>query len=157
MKISGEQNGIIERFFRSLKEECAWQFTFGSFLEAKKAIARWIEWYNGGKTASIFRLQESQGISGSGTGVGGCLKNGEHHNTSPLGCQPAPGCARSGLPCTVRQLRRRRAYSKVSSTVSRTTSLNSRFTRASSICMIFFCGSSWSMASSWFVVMRQLN
>jgi putative transposase len=39
-----EQNGIIERFFRSLKGECVWQFNFGSFPEAKKAIAKWIEW-----------------------------------------------------------------------------------------------------------------
>ena len=29
-----EQNGLIERFFRSLKEECVWQHRFRSFLEA---------------------------------------------------------------------------------------------------------------------------
>ncbi|MGA2615631.1 MAG: integrase core domain-containing protein, partial [Spirochaetia bacterium] len=45
-----EQNGIIERFFRSLKEECAWQYNFASFLEAKMAIAQWIEWYNAGRS-----------------------------------------------------------------------------------------------------------
>ena len=55
-----QQNGIIERFFRSLKEECAWQFNFGNFLEAKKAIAQSTQWYNAGKTASVFRLQEPQ-------------------------------------------------------------------------------------------------
>jgi len=44
-----EQNGIIERFFRSLKEECVWQQSFHSFGDAKAAIQRWIEWYNGGR------------------------------------------------------------------------------------------------------------
>ena len=33
-----EQNGLIERFFRSLKEECVWQHNFASFAEARTAI-----------------------------------------------------------------------------------------------------------------------
>jgi putative transposase len=41
-----EQNGVIERFFRSLKEECAWQHNFSSYREARGTIARWIDWYN---------------------------------------------------------------------------------------------------------------
>jgi putative transposase len=41
-----EQNGLIERFFRSLKEECVWQQNFESFAEAKRAVTRWIDWYN---------------------------------------------------------------------------------------------------------------
>lgn len=41
-----EQNGVIERFFRSLKEECVWQHNFGSFVEARQAVRRWIEHYN---------------------------------------------------------------------------------------------------------------
>lgn len=41
-----EQNGIIERFFRSLKEECVWQHNFRSFEEAKRIITEWIKWYN---------------------------------------------------------------------------------------------------------------
>lgn len=41
-----EQNGMIERFFRSLKEECVWQRSFVSFPEARRAVRRWIEWYN---------------------------------------------------------------------------------------------------------------
>jgi putative transposase len=41
-----EQNGMIERFFRSLKEECIWQHNFSSFGEARRAIRRWIRWYN---------------------------------------------------------------------------------------------------------------
>ncbi len=41
-----EQNGLIERFFRSLKEECVWQHNFESFAEAKATIRGWIVWYN---------------------------------------------------------------------------------------------------------------
>jgi len=33
-----EQNGLIERFFRSLKEECVWQQNLTSFAEARSAI-----------------------------------------------------------------------------------------------------------------------
>ena len=38
--------GLIERFFRSLKEECVWQHLFSSFAAARRAIAAWIRWYN---------------------------------------------------------------------------------------------------------------
>ena len=41
-----EQNGMIERFFRSLKEECTWLHNFETFEEAKKAITTWIRYYN---------------------------------------------------------------------------------------------------------------
>jgi putative transposase len=41
-----EQNGMIERFFRSLKEECVWQNRFRSFPEARARILIWIDWYN---------------------------------------------------------------------------------------------------------------
>ncbi len=41
-----EQNGIVERFFRSLKEECVWQHQFRSFTEARRVIGSWIRWYN---------------------------------------------------------------------------------------------------------------
>ena len=41
-----EQNGVVERWFRSLKEECVWQQQFGSFAEARAAIRRWIYWHN---------------------------------------------------------------------------------------------------------------
>ena len=41
-----EQNGMIERFFRSLKEECTWQHNFKNFEEASRAIEQWISWYN---------------------------------------------------------------------------------------------------------------
>ena len=44
-----EQNGMIERFFRSLKEECTWQHNFASFRQARRTIAKWIDWYNRGR------------------------------------------------------------------------------------------------------------
>lgn len=37
---------MIERWFRSLKEECVWQLQFHSFADAKAAIGHWIAWYN---------------------------------------------------------------------------------------------------------------
>lgn len=41
-----EQNGLIERFFRSLKEECIWQHVFQTFEEARRVIRNWMQWYN---------------------------------------------------------------------------------------------------------------
>ena len=41
-----EQNGMIERFCRSLKEECVWQYHFANFVEARATITPWIDWYN---------------------------------------------------------------------------------------------------------------
>jgi putative transposase len=41
-----QQNGIIERFFRSLKEECVWQHSFVSFEHARRELSAWIRWYN---------------------------------------------------------------------------------------------------------------
>ena len=44
-----EQNGMIERFFRSVKEECVWLQRFRNFGQARREIARWIQWYNEGR------------------------------------------------------------------------------------------------------------
>ena len=41
-----EQHGLIERFFRRFKEECAWQQTCTSVAEARRAVRAWLEWYN---------------------------------------------------------------------------------------------------------------
>jgi putative transposase len=41
-----EQNGMIERFFRSLKEECVWQHNFETFGQASAKVREWIKWYN---------------------------------------------------------------------------------------------------------------
>lgn len=41
-----EQNGIIERFFRTLKEECVWLHNFEDFNQARREVTRFIEYYN---------------------------------------------------------------------------------------------------------------
>ena len=41
-----EQNGMIERFFRRLKEECVWQHNFETFTQASEKVGSWIRWYN---------------------------------------------------------------------------------------------------------------
>ena len=55
-----EQNGIIERFFRSLKEECVWQRTFQTFEEARRIIRDWIQWYNHGRPHQCPGVPEPQ-------------------------------------------------------------------------------------------------
>jgi putative transposase len=47
-----EQNGMIERWFRSLKEECVWLHRFGNIDEAFGAIAKWINRYHTQRTHS---------------------------------------------------------------------------------------------------------
>lgn len=39
-------NAIIERFFKTLKQECVWQHRFASFEEAKEMIDKYVEYYN---------------------------------------------------------------------------------------------------------------
>lgn len=41
-----EENGVIERFFRSLQEEAAWQYSVANSREARRTIARWIDCHN---------------------------------------------------------------------------------------------------------------
>ena len=41
-----EQNGVIERFIRSLKEECIWQHRFESLANAYSTIGQWLRYYN---------------------------------------------------------------------------------------------------------------
>jgi len=41
-----EQNGLVERVFRTMKEECVWLHRFESLEEAERAISQWIEKYN---------------------------------------------------------------------------------------------------------------
>ena len=42
-----EDNGLVERFIRSVKEECVWQHRFRSMEHARQKIAAWVKWYNG--------------------------------------------------------------------------------------------------------------
>lgn len=41
-----EENGLVERFIRSFKEECVWQNRFENIEEARLIIGKWIAWYN---------------------------------------------------------------------------------------------------------------
>lgn len=41
-----EQNGLVERLFKSLKDECLWRYNFVSILEAQQAIQKWVNYYN---------------------------------------------------------------------------------------------------------------
>jgi putative transposase len=41
-----EQNGMIERFFRTLKEECVWNYRFQNYTHAQKVVDEWIHYYN---------------------------------------------------------------------------------------------------------------
>lgn len=43
---SPEQNGLVERFIRSMKEECVWQHRFESISHARDVIGRWMRHYN---------------------------------------------------------------------------------------------------------------
>ena len=66
-----EQNGLIERFFRSFKEECVWQHNFESFEKARAVIRRWIDWYNQGRphqalgylSPAQYRAQQLQSVA----------------------------------------------------------------------------------------------
>ena len=66
-----EQNGMIERFFRSLKEECVWQQQFASFEELRPAVDQWIRWYNakrphqalGYRSPAEFRRQQATRVA----------------------------------------------------------------------------------------------
>jgi transposase InsO family protein len=42
-----ETNGVIERFFRTLKEECLWVHDFQDADQARQVVGQWIETYNG--------------------------------------------------------------------------------------------------------------
>lgn len=39
-------NAVIERFFKSLKQECVWQHRFASYEEAKTMIDEYVKFYN---------------------------------------------------------------------------------------------------------------
>jgi len=62
---------MIERFFRSLKEECVWQHNFADFDEARRAVASWIRFYNEGRphqslgylSPAQYRAQQLQAVA----------------------------------------------------------------------------------------------
>jgi len=52
-----EQNGMIERWFRSLKEECVWLHRFKDRDHAFEVISRWIDRYHGERPHSALGYQ----------------------------------------------------------------------------------------------------
>jgi len=43
---SPEENGMVVRFIRSMKEECIWQNRFELIAHARAALSSWIRHYN---------------------------------------------------------------------------------------------------------------
>ena len=43
---SPEQNGLVERFIRSMKEECVWQHRFELISHARAVLTTWMRHYN---------------------------------------------------------------------------------------------------------------
>lgn len=41
-----ETNGVIERFFQTIKEECLWLHDFRDAQHAREVLANWMELYN---------------------------------------------------------------------------------------------------------------
>lgn len=41
-----QQNGMVERLIRTIKEQCIWMHNFESLSEARSAIGKWIDFYN---------------------------------------------------------------------------------------------------------------
>jgi putative transposase len=59
-----EQNGMIERFFRTAKEEVFWQHRIHDPDEAFARFAAWIEWYDEGRPHSALGYLSSLRVSG---------------------------------------------------------------------------------------------
>jgi hypothetical protein len=77
-KRQARQNGVIERFFRSLKEKCTWQHLFAGFHHARRTIARWIDWYNTERPHQALGHLSPPRIPGSTTQLSG-LTRGKHY------------------------------------------------------------------------------
>lgn len=41
-----DANGVVERFIRTIKEECIWQYHFRTLKELEEVVAKWIKFYN---------------------------------------------------------------------------------------------------------------
>jgi len=52
-----EQNGLCERFIRTLKEECCWQHRFENIEHARRVIGAWLIWYNSGRPHSALNYK----------------------------------------------------------------------------------------------------
>ena len=52
-----QQNGMVERLIRTIKEQCIWMHNFESLTEARFAIGKWIEFYNNERPHQVFKLK----------------------------------------------------------------------------------------------------
>ncbi|NOZ22635.1 MAG: transposase family protein [Planctomycetes bacterium] len=66
-----EQNTLIERFFRSFKEECVWQHHFESFEEARRVIRQWVRLVQRRPPATGAGQPQPSPVPGSPTQIGG--------------------------------------------------------------------------------------
>ena len=41
-----QQNGMVERLIRTVKEQCLWLHNFASLDEARQALGKWFAYYN---------------------------------------------------------------------------------------------------------------
>jgi len=57
-----QQNGMIERFFRTIKEECIWHYNFKSLREANRIISQWITFYNQKRKHSALKYKTPQEV-----------------------------------------------------------------------------------------------
>lgn len=55
-----EQNGMIERWFKSLKMECIWMNNFNSLEEARRRIEDYIEFYNSNRPHRALGMMSPQ-------------------------------------------------------------------------------------------------
>ncbi len=62
-----EENGLCERFIRTVKEECVWQHRFAGLEEARREIGRWIAWYNTRRPHSALQYQTPEQHRGAVT------------------------------------------------------------------------------------------
>ena len=79
---------MIERFFRSLKEECVWQHTFQTFEQARWIIRDWVQWYNQERPHQALGYRKPGSIPSPTINPGGLI-SGEHYMVSkrvPVPC-----------------------------------------------------------------------
>ena len=52
-----QENGLCERFIRTIKQECFWQHKFANMMQARVAITRWVNHYNQNRPHSSLNYQ----------------------------------------------------------------------------------------------------
>ena len=66
-----ETNGVIERFFRTLKEECLWVHDFNDAEHARQIVSQWIQAYNsdwlierhGYRAPQVVRMEREKAVA----------------------------------------------------------------------------------------------